>query len=447
MLTDVFVPHNRWDLLDRYPLPTPSISVVIVHFEQHAQLDRTCRALAAQTSLPLEVIVADDGSSHPPNPSAGGVPVRVVAQRDLGFRAAAARNLGAARATGEVLVFLDADTTPEPGFLAAITRTVARCPDALAVGRREHGDFTDVPLDADPRTARRLPPPEWLEREYARSQDLLHADGRSFRFVISAVLACRASLFHELGGFDERFVEYGGEDWDLAYRAWNRGAVLVRERAAVAWHDGPDWAGRAAAADSLDAQAIRLAALVPEPHTRGAPLPADLPDVLVDLAEGTDTTRTTHSLLNQTFRDLRVRLPADTPPHVADLYGANVHRGAWTPDQLRRCRARLTASAPLHPSAVETAMAALVDGDLGTVELVDGPSTVATLTGNRCLGRAHRWRRRFDATEVADLFGTAVLPGGSPIRQDTAVDQYFSASSEHRPPAPVPGPGPGVRSG
>jgi hypothetical protein len=107
------------------------------------------------------------------------------------------------------------------------------------------------------------------------SRDLLDADGRSFRYLISAVMACRRTLFDDLDGFDERFVGYGGEDWDLAYRAWNAGAVLVHEREALAWHDGPDWSGRDGGAK--DRESARLAALIPEPFTRGAPLPGALP--------------------------------------------------------------------------------------------------------------------------------------------------------------------------
>jgi GT2 family glycosyltransferase len=92
---------------------------------------------------------------------------------------------------------------------------------------------------------------------------------RSFRFVISAVLGCRRELFDDLDGFDERFVGYGGEDWDLGYRAWNAGAVLVHARGAVAWHDGPDWAGRTEDRARKDVESTQLAALIPEPQTRG----------------------------------------------------------------------------------------------------------------------------------------------------------------------------------
>jgi GT2 family glycosyltransferase len=371
VLTDVLVPGNRWDLLSPYPVPRPRIGVVVVHYEQPVQLARTLAALADQTLPPFDVVVADDGSSTPPDAS-----VRVVTQPDRGFRAAAARNLGARNVEGEVLVFLDADTVPEPRFLEELTQRIAVCPDILAVGRRRH---------VDPATGRELPEPAWLRDGYAASRDLLDADGRSFRFVISAVLGCRRSLFDDLGGFDERFVGYGGEDWDLAYRAWNTGAVLVHEPGAVAWHDGPDWAGRPGEQARKNLEAARLAALIPEPHTRGTARATTVRDVLVDLSPGLrDADRVRRSLVGQTHRDLGVRSSSVT----------------WTTDQLRRARLRMEVGAPLPPSAVAKVVAGLLDSDAGAAAvLVDG-RRAATAVTTRFVGRSRRWAPRFGPGEL-----------------------------------------------
>ncbi len=392
MLTDVLVPGNRFDLLDGYPVPRPRVSVVVAHYRQPDQLARTWAALCAQTLPPVEVVIADDGTDPPPVPPSGGPPVRVVTQADRGFRAAAARNRGVRATSGEVLVFLDADTVPEPEFLERLTRRVALCPDVLAVGRRRHADLAALPAGAHPARAAELPEPAWLARGYAGSRDLLDADGSSFRYVISAVLACRRSLYDRLGGFDERFVGYGGEDWDLAYRAWNAGAVLVHERAAVAWHDGPDWGRRGEDPAVKAREAARLAALVPEPSTRGGAPHGGLPDVLVEVRPGAPRA-TLASVAAQDHRDL---LPG--PP------------GGWSTDQLRRARARVEVDLPLPPGAVGAALAALVDGDLAQVAVqVDG-RRAAVATATRAIGRAERWTGRFTRAEVwASAFGHAAI--------------------------------------
>ena len=374
----VLVPGNRWDLLP--PGPTPSVSVVVVHFEQPAQLTRVLAALARQTAPSLDVVVADDGSAEPPNVPPG---VRLVRQADRGFRAAAARNLGAATSDADVLVFLDGDTVPEPGFVAALVRHAAACPDVLAVGRRRHADLAGGGAE--------LAEPAWLADGYRATRDLLEADGRSFRFVISAVLACRRTLFEDLGGFDERFVGYGGEDWDLAYRAWNAGAVLVHERDAVAWHDGPSWEGRAADPAAKEAETARLAALVPEPRTRGAPLPHALPDVLVDV--GRYDVRCVHALLRSSHRDLQVRVQGAGP-----LHAGVVRTAPWSDDQLRRARVQVRLDVPvaLPPDVVPDLVERLTVRGLGELVLRVGGATVGVARSTRALGRARRWAGRAD---------------------------------------------------
>ena len=376
----VLVPGNRWDLLP--PGPQPTVTVVVTHFEQPRQLAMVLAALAAQTHQPLDIVVADDGSATPPVVPDG---VRLRRQANRGFRAAAARNLGAAGSTSDVLVFLDADTVPEPGFVTALVRRAAACPDVLAVGRRRHADLSGDGAE--------LPEPAWLREGYAATRDLLDADGRSFRFVLSAVLACRRALFEDLGGFDERFIGYGGEDWDLAYRAWNAGAVLVHERDAVAWHDGAEWAARDKddGLEEKEAETTRLAALIPEPATRGAPLPAMLPDVLVDVPAY--DLRCVHALLRQQHRDLQVRVAG-----AGALHAMAVRSQPWTDDQLRRARVQLRLGHPvaLAPRTVGDVVARLTDDGLGEVVLCHRGDVVGVAVSSRSRGRARRWAGRLD---------------------------------------------------
>ena len=394
MTTDpawVLVPQNRWDLLPAAPAPT--VTVVVTHYEQPDQLARVLVALDEQTHPGLDVVVSDDGSRTAP-----AVPplVRLVRQQDRGFRAAAARNLGAAASSAEVLVFLDADTVPEPGFVTALVRHAAACPDVLAVGRRRHADLSG--------SGDELPEPAWLVDAYADSRDLLDADGRSFRHVISAVMACRRTLFEDLGGFDERFFGYGGEDWDLAYRAWNAGAVLVHERDAVAWHDGPEWADRDGDPARKQQETARLAALIPEPSTRGAPLPTLLPDVLVDVAAYDP--RAVHALLRQEHRDLQVRVEG-----AGELHAGAVRSLPWTQDQRRRARVRLALEQPvaLAPHVVGEVVRRLTDGGLGEVVLeVDG-RRVGVAQSTRALGRARRWAGWQGALAGSDVAGSDVV--------------------------------------
>ena len=262
------LPGNGWDALADQEPQRRTVSVVVTHFEQPEQLARTLTALGRQTLTPHEVVVADDGSREAPRVPPG---VRLVRQEDHGFRAAAARHLGAAHSTGEVLVFLDADTTPEPGLLEELTRLPRLQPDLLAVGRRRHAALAGTPAEArveETGPAHELPEPAWLRTAYADSRDLLDADDLSCRFVISAVLACTRWWYDEVGGFDPSFTAYGGEDWELAHRSWLAGGLVAHVPAAVAWHDGPDAgaAPRGVATVETAAMAGRIGAAGLAPH-------------------------------------------------------------------------------------------------------------------------------------------------------------------------------------
>ncbi|QYH19337.1 glycosyltransferase [Corynebacterium aquatimens] len=205
----------------------PDVSVVIPHYNAPDSLARVVEAVRAQDYAgEVEIVVADDGSESLPQ-----IPgVRLVQQEDMGFRAAAARNLGAAAASGEVLAFLDADTVPEQGYLSAVVPHIVGDPRAVVVGTRLTG-------------AQRSEP-QWLADAWEATDNLRAADHSSWRYVISAVLTCSKAFFDKVGGFDGSFVGYGGEDWEFGFRAWNAGATLVHEPLAVAVHPEEDFGSR-----------------------------------------------------------------------------------------------------------------------------------------------------------------------------------------------------------
>ncbi|GAA0553475.1 hypothetical protein GCM10010172_40010 [Paractinoplanes ferrugineus] len=408
------VPGNRWDLLDGLEPEPPAVSVVVVHYRQQAELDRTLAALRRQThpAERTEVIVVDDGSPEPPRVPAG---VRLLGQADEGFRAAAARNLGASAATGDVLCFLDADTVPEPGYLTRMARLPALAPEAVVVGRRRHADFTGQPVDAPVERAgpaAELPEPQWLRDAYRLSGDLLDADDRSYRHVIGAAFACSRWFFERVGGFDENFRTYGGEDWEWTYRAWLGGAILAHVADAVAWHDGPDWAGRdlddPARRARKDAETLLLTERIPVAGSRGRGLRGDGVDVLVRLGAAPSP-----AAAYVCVDSLLAVLPAATvcvPAEFADLFAADQRVTSKAPEPWPPARVVVDVPVAVRADRVADRLREAVStvgvGTLGTV--LFGQSRVPAIRVDSARARARR------AVWGAELFETRVHADAGP---------------------------------
>ncbi|KAA9089703.1 glycosyltransferase [Microbacterium radiodurans] len=410
------LPGNRWDLLDgRWPADPPAVSVIVAHYRQPDQLARTLAALANQDHPRdrLQIIVADDGSPESPAVPPG---VDVVRQEDDGFRLAAVRNLGARAAHGDVLVFLDADTTPEPGFVRALTRLPALAPDCVTVGRRRHAELAEVAGDriADDAPALALPEPRWLAAAYERSGNLLDADDRSYRHVIGAVVACSRTMFDATGGFDESFTRYGGEDWEWAYRAWLRGAVLAHVPEAVAWHDGPDAAARdAATLARANDETIRLADLIPVPGSAGRGLRSASVDVAVVPPPGATP--------GQRFISLDSAL-AGIPGAAAAAVEPGWPGGLDGPG-FDRVRLIVELLVPLRVTGddLHAGLERIERERLGSLTLrSEAGAELVRITAARAQARAERWGR-------GDLFETdaAAAPGILPLTGEPDLAAYL----------------------
>jgi GT2 family glycosyltransferase len=421
---------NRWDELgDGRPEARRRVSVVVPYYRQQAELDRTLAALARQTwpAHLLEVVVVDDGSPEPPRVPSGVV---VVRQEDRGFRLAAARNLGARTATGDLLCFLDADTAPEPGYVEALVRLPSLSPEVVTVGRRRHADFAGVDVAAPVEVAgpeTELDEPAWLSRAYRDSDDLLRADDRSYRHVIGAVTACTRWLLDEVGGWDESFRAYGGEDWEWAHRAWAAGAVLAHVPDAVAWHDGPDWAGRdgddEARQRRQNDETLTLARLVPVEGSRPRALRTGAVDVVVELGEepaGAAAVLAVDGVLEALPGALVV-----VRDEVARLLGGDdrvVAAGPAPAAPAARVRVVLPRAVRVRDGgALVDAVAQVGVDDLGTVVLVDaGGAEVARVTARRAALRSRRWGRD-------DLFRTErrTAPGLEVVEGEPSLAAWF----------------------
>jgi GT2 family glycosyltransferase len=145
---------------------------------------------------------------------------------------AAARNLGVRASAADTVVLLDVDCVPGAELVAAYARAVEHV-DGLVSGPLRYlrpgqcpSGWTepDLQLGSDPHPARPHPPPGRLWRD----------DRHELAWTTS--LALRRGSFERIGGFDERFHGYGGEDTDFAFRAKDHGLGVWWTGDAIAYH-------------------------------------------------------------------------------------------------------------------------------------------------------------------------------------------------------------------
>jgi glycosyltransferase involved in cell wall biosynthesis len=178
----------------------PRLSVIVPAFNEAQALPATLTAIDRARShaqiacgCETELLVVDNASTDATAEVARGVgavlvtePVRNVAR---------ARNAGAAVATGDVLVFVDADTWVPPDSLERIARAME---DSRCVGGA---------LDVVHRPRSRL------LRLYLAGWRLL---GLAFHMSQGATQFCRRDAFETLAGYEER--QWMGEDVELQWR-------------------------------------------------------------------------------------------------------------------------------------------------------------------------------------------------------------------------------------
>src|SRR5690606_607060 len=116
----------------------PAVSVVIPTRDRSEVLRRTLDALARQTvpAEAMEVIVVADGCTDDTTTWLRGYRPRYRLRcGELPHSGpAAARNAGAAAAAGEILLFLDDDIEPAPGFVAEHLRSHEGSAAVVAIG-------------------------------------------------------------------------------------------------------------------------------------------------------------------------------------------------------------------------------------------------------------------------------------------------------------------------
>ena len=217
---------------------------IIIPVWNRLELTRDClTALSQIKDQPeYEVIIVDnsstDGTKEFLAELKGDVQI-IRNEKNEGF--AKACNQGARAARGQYLVFLNNDTIPQSGWLSSLVSEVDAQPEVGVVGSKLlYPDGTVQHAGVVRDLEHRLP--YHIYKSFAGDHPAVN-QRREFQIVTAACLLIRRSLFEEVGGFDEGYVN-GFEDADLCLKVRERGYAVVYQPRSVVLHLESQTAGR-----------------------------------------------------------------------------------------------------------------------------------------------------------------------------------------------------------
>ena len=198
-------------------------SVVIPAFNAEKTIAKCLESIEGQSFRDFEVIVVDDGSKDRTAEIVRGFSkARLLRQKNAG--PAVARNNGAKKALGGIIVFTDSDCVADKDWLKEMLEPFQ---DAKVAGVQGRYKSRQKELVA------RLIQLE-IEQRYAK---MLRRDSIDFIGTYSA--AYRKSVFAEMRGFDTSFPIASGEDTDLSFRVSGAGYRMAFNQRAIIFHTHP----------------------------------------------------------------------------------------------------------------------------------------------------------------------------------------------------------------
>ena len=208
-----------------------TVSAVVLAYGDQPYLFEVVDSVLASTGIDVEVVVVDNGCTSPdlsPLRTRAGVTL-VEPGHNTGFTGGC--NLGAAKAAGDLLAFVNSDAIVEPGALAALAEVAARPEVGIASASLRLAEDPDRMNSAgNPLHVLGL---SWAgglgepAEHYRAESDIASATG--------AAMMMRRDVWEILGGFTAEFFAYC-EDADLSLRCWQAGWRVRYVPSAVVRH-------------------------------------------------------------------------------------------------------------------------------------------------------------------------------------------------------------------
>lgn len=198
------------------------VTVAVPCYNGASHVGGAIEAVLSQTVAPAEVLVIDDGSTDESATIARRYPVRLV-RHGVNRGLAVARNTALQVASGNVIVYVDADAYADPGLLATMVRPYE---DGTIGGVGGQGIEANVSSTAD----------RW--RQVHASQGY-GGTAKDVEFLFGLCMSYRTTLLRDIGGFDTSFST-NAEDMDIGLRVRAAGYRLLYIPEACVYHQRRD---------------------------------------------------------------------------------------------------------------------------------------------------------------------------------------------------------------
>ncbi|WP_416190524.1 glycosyltransferase family 2 protein [Neisseria sp. CCUG17229] len=225
------------------------VSLIITTYNRPDALEMVLYSAINQTKLPLEILVADDGSREETYDvikhfsSISPVTVKHIWQQDDGFRLAQSRNRAIAASKGDYLIIVDGDMVLEKNFIF----------DHVQIARKNRFIQGSRVLLTESYTKEILQSPSMLPRlscfhkavvkrlSAVRFPLLSKIIGNQSSRKFKGIKGCNMGFFREdalaVNGFNNQFVGWGREDSEFVARCYHNGMKRHNLKfAGIAYH-------------------------------------------------------------------------------------------------------------------------------------------------------------------------------------------------------------------
>lgn len=202
-------------------------SVLIPCYNQARHIEEVVRCVMAQTCPPDEIIVVDDASTDESVQVLGRLPVLLL-QHEHNQGPAAARNTALEAASGDIVLYIDADAYAEPHLIKVLLQVYQQVPRHPIGGVGGRGIESSIHTIYD----------RW--RALHARQDFGLKPRHNVPYLFGLCASYRRDALLQIGGFDTFFPINAGEDADVGFRLKRAGYQLYYTPDAIVYHQHTD---------------------------------------------------------------------------------------------------------------------------------------------------------------------------------------------------------------